>query len=74
MLLHAAMQGAPPEEFETSRTAKLWAVEQLLRFCAQQDEKLVLAAERCACAPRELPAFMGAACLPACVAGRPTLH
>ena len=39
-------QASPPEEFDTAHTSKLWAAEQLLRYCAAHDEKLVLVGER----------------------------
>jgi hypothetical protein len=46
LLLLGTLQAAPPEEFDTRRTSKMWAVEQLLRYCVGQGEKLVLVAER----------------------------
>ena len=47
--LRLPLQASPPEEFDTSHTSKLWAVEQLLRYCAAHNEKLVLVGERYGC-------------------------
>jgi hypothetical protein len=39
------VEAAPPGEFDTRRTAKMWAIRQLLQHCAQQGEKLILVGE-----------------------------
>ena len=49
LCLRLPLQASPPEEFDTSHTSKLWAVEQLLRYCAAHNEKLVLVGERYGC-------------------------
>jgi hypothetical protein len=40
------VQAAPPAELDTLNTSKVWVIEQLLRWCAENGEKLVLVAER----------------------------
>ncbi|EFN53209.1 hypothetical protein CHLNCDRAFT_137064 [Chlorella variabilis] len=43
--LLALVKAAPPGEFDTQRTTKMWALEQLLRWCAAHEEKLVVVGE-----------------------------
>lgn len=52
VLLPGPRQAAPPGEFDTQRTTKMWALEQLLRWCAAHEEKLVVVGERYMQEPR----------------------
>jgi hypothetical protein len=44
-----SMQAAPPEDFQTQSTSKMWALRQLLCYCAANQEKLLVVAERYGC-------------------------